>query len=104
MAAYPGSRLLPFALGVFQYDSADYDAALATFDSLKDSDASALHNLGVVHARRGNVGAAKSCLVAALRLRPGYYDALYNLEALRTGKEIRVTRRPLRHHVVPMMG
>jgi len=104
MAAYPGSRLLPFALGVFQYDRAEYDAALATFDSLKDSDASALHNLGVVHARCGNVGAAKSHLVAALLLHPGYYDALYNLDALRTGQEVRLTRRPLRQHVVPMMG
>jgi glycosyltransferase involved in cell wall biosynthesis len=102
--AYPSSRLLPFALGVFQYDCGEYDAALATFDSLKDSDPSALHNLGAIHARRGNVEAAQSYLEAALRLHPGYYDAQHNLDALRTGQEVRLTRRPLRRHVVPMLA
>jgi glycosyltransferase involved in cell wall biosynthesis len=104
MAEHPYSRLLRFALGVFQYDCGEYEEALATFDSLKESDASALHNLGLVHAQRGDVCAAESHLEAALKLQPGYHDAQYNLAALRSGQAVRLTRRPLRQHVVPMMG
>jgi glycosyltransferase involved in cell wall biosynthesis len=99
---YPASRSLRFALGVYQFDSAQYNAALDTFESLKDSEASARHNLGVVFARRGDFQAAQSHFHAALQLRPDYHDAQYNLAALRNGHEVRLTRRPLRERLVPI--
>jgi GT2 family glycosyltransferase len=102
LARHPESRSLRFAAGVMQYDSGDYEKSLSTFDLLKEFDVSALHNLGVVQARRGNFHTARIHLQAALDRIPGYVDAQHNLAALRNGVETRLTRRPLRHNMVPM--
>jgi len=101
---HPCSQAIRFALGVSQYESGEYDSALGTFEPLKDSDVSALHNLAVVYAQQGNTAAAESHLQAALQLNSGYFDAQYNIAALRNGQELRLTRRPLRQHPVPMIG
>jgi glycosyltransferase involved in cell wall biosynthesis len=104
LAQHPRSRSLRFALGVFQCDAGEYVEALASFDSLKKTDAAARHNLGVVAARCGDKRAAQSHLNAALEMRPDYYDARYNLDAIQRGEELRLTRRPFREQVVPMVG
>jgi glycosyltransferase involved in cell wall biosynthesis len=99
---YPCSSSLRFALGVFEYDSGAYDHARTLFAALKDFDASALHNLGVVNARCGNIQAATGQLQTALIRRPGYRDAELNLAAIRQGLDFRLTRRPLRQNLIPM--
>jgi tetratricopeptide (TPR) repeat protein len=104
LGQYGHSLSLRFALGVFQHDAGDYDTALATFDSLRAKDVSALHNAGVLHARRGNTTAAASHLKEALARQAGYHDAALNLAAMETGKELRLTRRPLRPQPVPYIG
>jgi GT2 family glycosyltransferase len=104
LTQHPHSHSLRFALGVFQCDSAQYEEALGAFRALKEQDAAALHNLGVVFAFCGDIKAASSHLEAALRLRTDYYDAQYNLAALRDGLDLRLTRRPFRKHLVPMLG
>jgi glycosyltransferase involved in cell wall biosynthesis len=98
----PQSHSLRFASGVFRYDAGQYEKALVTFYSLKDRDAASLHNLGVVFAVCGDIEAAFFHLKAALVLCPGYHDAQYNLAALHEGRELRLTRRPFREHLVPM--
>lgn len=98
----PRSSVLRFALGVFQYDSGEYEKARATFVGIQETDAASMHNAGVVSALCGDVPEARMKLANALRLRPGYYDARYNLEALNSGNKLRITRRPLRTNLVPM--
>jgi len=104
VAQHPNSRSIRFAVGVFQYDCGLYEKSLVTFDSLKQGDAAAMHNMGVVYARCGMKEAAAVQLEAALQLRPGYFDAEHNLAALRNGQDLRLTRRPFREHSVPMPG
>jgi tetratricopeptide (TPR) repeat protein len=101
---HPDSRMLRFAHGVFQYDCAEYQDALATFESLKESDASAMHNVGIIHAQYGDLLAAATHLQTALVRRPDYHDALYNLDALRNRREFRLTRRPFRENLIPVVS
>jgi tetratricopeptide (TPR) repeat protein len=104
IAKHPHSRSLRFALGVFQCDSGEYAEALASFDSLKKTDAAARHNLGVVAGLCGDKRAAQSHLNAALEMRPNYHDAKCNLDAIRRGEKLRLTRRPFREQPVPMFS
>ena len=101
---FPDSRPVQFALGVFQHDAGAYEEARAAFDALKDNDAAVVHNLGVIYARCGNRQAAEAHFQSALRLRPGYYDAEFNLAAIRNGQDVRLTRRPFREQTIPMVG
>ena len=98
----PHSSSLRFALGVFHYDSGEYEKSRDAFAGIKEQDAASTHNIGVVSALCGNLEDARTRLSDALRLRSGYYDARYNLEALKSGGELRLTRRPLRASLVPM--
>jgi glycosyltransferase involved in cell wall biosynthesis len=104
IAQHPHSRSLRFALGVFQCDSGQHEEALVTFHALKERDAACVHNLGVIFALCGDIQSAAAHLQAALGLRPGYHDAQYNLTALRDGQELRLTRRPFREYLVPMLS
>ena len=98
----PRSSALRFALGVFHYDSGQYEKARATFLGIHEQDAASVNNAGVTSALCGDVAEAISKLGDALRLQPGYYDARYNLDALHNGNRLRITRRPLRTSLVPM--
>ena len=102
LARNPRSSVLRFALGVFHYDSGEYEKARATFVGIQETDAASMHNAGVVSALCGDMPEARMKLRNALRLRPGYYDARFNLEALNRGNKLRITRRPLRTSLVPM--
>ena len=104
LARNPHSFPVRFALGVFHYDSGHYEKARATFLGLKEDDAASTHNIGVISALCGDLDEARMRLTAALRLRPEYHDARYNLEALSQGRRLRLTRRPLRANLVPMQG
>jgi glycosyltransferase involved in cell wall biosynthesis len=101
---HPELRSLRFALGIFQADNGEYEKALATFRELKDRDAASLHNLAVLLALSGKSRTALFYLHLALRSRPDYYDAQYNVAAIREGRQLRLTRRPFRQQVVAMIG
>jgi tetratricopeptide (TPR) repeat protein len=101
LARNPRSSAVRFALGVFHYDSGQYEIARATFLGIPQQDAASIHNAGVTSALCGDVASAKLRLSDALRIRPEYYDARYNLDALNDGKRLRLTRRPLRTNPVP---
>jgi len=103
IAQHPQSHAVRFALGVFAWDTERYDRAVSTFQRLKDLDAASLHNFAVSLARCGDRRAAIFHLEAAIALCPEYHDAQYNLAALRAGREPRLTRRPFREHLVPML-
>src|SRR5207249_6478764 len=96
------SSLVRFALGVFHYDSGNYEKARATFLGIPDQDAASIHNAGVTSALCGDFAFARLKLCDALTLRPGYYDAQHNLEALTGGNQLRLTRRPLRTNLIPI--
>lgn len=98
----PKSSSVRFALGVFHYDSGDYEKARATFLGIPKQDAASINNAGVTSALCGDFVFAKLKLQDALRVRPEYYDARHNLEALNSGEQLRLTRRPLRTNLVPM--
>jgi glycosyltransferase involved in cell wall biosynthesis len=102
LARNPHSSALRFALGVFHYDSMDYEKARASFLGIAEQDAASIHNVGVAAALCGDVVDAQMKFNAALHVQPGYYDAHYNLDALRNGKTLRLTRRPLRANLVPI--
>jgi glycosyltransferase involved in cell wall biosynthesis len=104
LESHPESPSLRFALGIFQADKGDYEKALTTFRELKDRDAASLHNLAVLLALCGNSTAALPYLHLSLRFRPDYYDARYNIAAIREGRELRLTRRPFRQQVIAMIG
>jgi len=89
---------------IFQADNGEYEKALATFRELKDRDAASLHNLAVLLALSGKSRTALSYLHLALRSRPDYHDAQYNVAAIREGRQLRLTRRPFRQQVVAMIG
>jgi tetratricopeptide (TPR) repeat protein len=103
LARNPGSSMVRFALGVFYYDSGDYERSRATFLGIPEQDAASIHNAGVASALCGDFAFARLKLTAALRARPEYYDARYNLDALKSGNPLRLTRRPLRTNLVPMI-
>ena len=103
IAQHPQSQAVRFALGVFAWDTGRYDRAVATFQQLKDQDLASLHNFAVSLARCGERRAALFHLETAIGIRPDYHDAQYNLAALRAGRQPRLTRRPLREHLVPML-
>jgi glycosyltransferase involved in cell wall biosynthesis len=100
---HPESHSLRFALGIFQADKREYEKALTTFRQLKDRDAASLHNVAVLLALSGNPRAALSYLHLTLLSRPDYYDAQYNITAIREGRQMRLTRRPFRQQVIAMI-
>src|SRR5262249_10109895 len=101
---HPASHELRFALGIFQADNGEYENAITTFRELEDRDAASLHHLGVVLGLCGNTKGALSCVDLALRSRPHYHDAQYNVAAIRDGRPLRLTRRPFRPQVIAMIG
>jgi GT2 family glycosyltransferase len=103
IARHPESDSLRFALGVFQYDAGWYRDAMMTFAVLKRRDTASLHNVGVLMSLCGDTEAACVHLETALRLRPDYYDARHNLEAIKNGDQVRLTRRPFRSQPVAMI-
>jgi GT2 family glycosyltransferase len=100
---YPESPALRFAVGVFQYDCGEFEYAMKTFDSIKNRDVCALHNLGVIQARCGDPASAELQIREALRRRSDYHDARYNLAALQSGRQLRLTRRTLRQDPLPLV-
>jgi glycosyltransferase involved in cell wall biosynthesis len=104
LESHPQSHSLRFALGIYQADNGEYEAAMRTFRELKDRDAASLHNLAVLMALCGNPRAAVSYLHLALLCRPEYHDAQYNVAAIREGRQLRLTRRPFRQQVIAMIG
>lgn len=103
LARHPRSSMVRFALGVFHYDSGNFERSRATFLGIPEQDAASIHNAGVTSALSGDFAFARLKLTDALRARPEYYDARYNLDALKNGNPLRLTRRPLRTNLVPMM-
>jgi glycosyltransferase involved in cell wall biosynthesis len=102
LAQHPHSNSMRFAMGVFHYDFGEYDAALRTFWSLSGADAASCHNAGVLAALCGDAETAAALFESVLGSQPGYYDAHFNLAALREGRALRLTRRPFRDALVPM--
>jgi glycosyltransferase involved in cell wall biosynthesis len=100
---HPESDSLRFALGVFQYDAGWYRDAVMTFAVLRSRDTASLHNVGVLMSLCGDTDAACHHLETALRLRPDYYDARHNLDAIKKGNQLRLTRRPFRSQPVAMI-
>jgi glycosyltransferase involved in cell wall biosynthesis len=103
LESHPESHSLRFALGIFQADKREYEKALTTFGELKDRDAASLHNVAVLLALSGHPRAALSYLHLTLFSRPDYYDAQYNIAAIREGRQLRLTRRPFRQQVIAMI-
>lgn len=99
----PESDSLRFALGVFQHDSGWYRDAIMTFSVLKARDPASVNNIGVLMSLCGDNDAASFHLQTALRSRPDYYDAQYNLDALNNGDRLRLTRRPFRTQPIAMI-
>ena len=102
LARNPRSSVVRFALGVFHFDSGNYERSRATFLGIPEQDAASIHNAGVTSALCGDFAFARLKLTDALRVRPEYYDARCNLEALRSGEPLRLTRRPLRTDLIPI--
>jgi glycosyltransferase involved in cell wall biosynthesis len=102
VARNPRSSVVRFALGVFHYDSGNYERSRATFLGIPEQNAASIHNAGVTSALCGDFAFARLKLTDALRARPEYYDARYNLEALKSGNPLRLTRRPLRSDLIPI--
>jgi glycosyltransferase involved in cell wall biosynthesis len=101
---HPRPDSIRFAVAVFQYDSGQYEQALATFQSMSDVNAACLNNIGVLTSLcGGDVQSAVSRFDAALRLCPEYHDARSNLTAGNSGRELRLTRRPFRESLVPFV-
>jgi tetratricopeptide (TPR) repeat protein len=101
IAWHPQSDSLRFALGIYQYDSGDYEQAQATFEAMSASDAACLNNAGVLAALSGDFESAVPRFRAALRMCPGYRDAQANLTAPIDGQDFRLTRRPFRPSLIP---
>jgi glycosyltransferase involved in cell wall biosynthesis len=104
IARFPESDSVRFALGVFQYDAGWYRDATMTFAVLKARDTASLHNVGVLMSLCGDTDAACLYLETALQRRPDYYDARHNLDAIKKGERLRLTRRPFRSQPVAMIG
>jgi glycosyltransferase involved in cell wall biosynthesis len=102
LARNPHSTSVRFALGVFHYDSGDYEKSRTTFMGIREQDAASTNNAGVISVLCGDLEDARMRFIAALRLREGYYDARHNLDALKSGGKLTLTRRPLRANLVPM--
>jgi glycosyltransferase involved in cell wall biosynthesis len=103
IAEHPVSLSLWFAMGIFQYDRGNYADSLNAFQSFKESDTVCLHNAGVVMGMRGDTAGALSHIEKALRLRPDYYDAAYNVKALQTDLPLRLTRRQFREQLIAIV-
>jgi glycosyltransferase involved in cell wall biosynthesis len=103
LVKYPRSHSLRFAFGVSQFDRGDWLEARDTFGGLDPADVASNHNLGVLLALCGDRPAAESHLHAALESRPDYHDAQANLGALQSGTALRLTRRPFRSDLIPMI-
>ena len=72
-------------LGVAHEQAGDETAAIDAYRRALaiDSGLAEVHNqLGIVHARRGELPAARACFEAALRARPDYSAARANLDRL----------------------
>jgi GT2 family glycosyltransferase len=104
LALHPDSHSIRFAVGVFQYDSGQYEQALSTFQAIADTnnDAACLNNMGVLAALCGDTRSAVRRFHAALGLCAGYRDARANLEAVSKSGDLSLTRRPFRQSLVPM--
>jgi glycosyltransferase involved in cell wall biosynthesis len=104
LARHPGSDSIRFALGVFQYDAGHYEQALSTFRAMPSANAAGLNNIGVLTALCGDTESALSHFQTALRLCPEYQDARANLAAVPAGTALRLTRRPFRASLVPLVN
>jgi tetratricopeptide (TPR) repeat protein len=106
LARHPGSNSIRFAVAVFQYDAGHYDQALSTFQAIVETgaDAASLNNIGVLTALRGDLESAASHFQTALRLCPEYQDARANLTAGAAGTGMRLTRRPFRATLIPIVN
>lgn len=100
---HPESESLRFALGVFQHDAGWYREAIRTFSVLKARDSASVNNIGVLMSLCGDSETALFHLQSALQSRPDYYDARYNLDALKNGDRLRLTRRPFRAQPIAMI-
>ncbi|MBI4472055.1 MAG: glycosyltransferase [Acidobacteria bacterium] len=100
---YPESRPLNFALGVFLYEKRRFDEACVVFAPLRTGDPASMNNFAVASAARGDIPAGFANLEDAICLRPDYYDARYNISALHNRRPLRITRRPFREDLVPMV-
>ncbi len=100
---YPDSRPIRFAYGVFKCERGFYEEAANLFRQLSTNDAASMNNFAVASAAKGDWKAAMASLEDAMRLRPDYYDARINVSALRDRRPLRLTHRPLRSDLVPML-
>jgi glycosyltransferase involved in cell wall biosynthesis len=103
LSLFPGSHLIRFALGVFHHDCGEWDEARAVFEALSESDTASRHNAGVLSWLCGDYKGADRFLSQALGARPDYDDARFNLTAMVRGQRLRLTRRPFRQDLVPMI-
>lgn len=103
LSLFPGSHLIRFALGVFHHDCGEWEEARAVFEALSESDTASRHNTGVLSWLSGDYKGADRFLSQALGARPDYDDARFNLTAMVRGQRLRLTRRPFRKDLVPMV-
>jgi glycosyltransferase involved in cell wall biosynthesis len=103
LSLFPESHDLRFALGVFHHDRGEWEEALSVFSAMPENDTASRHNAGVLSWLCGDSQTADRCLKQALQARPDYDDARFNLMALTHGQRLRLTRRPFRKDLVPMI-
>jgi|GEM_PF-868552 len=99
----PDSHGLHFALGVFLCQEGRYDEACGVFGPLRTQDAASLNNFAVASAAQGRSNLALTNLEEAIQLCPDYHDARHNLKAVRERGKLRLTCRPFRQQLVPMV-
>lgn len=103
LTLFPRSHAIRFALGVFHHDCGEWEEARAVFEALSENDTASRHNAGVLSWLCGDYKGADRFLSQALGARPDYDDARFNLTAMVRGQRLRLTRRPFRKDLVPMI-